>query len=227
MTDFVDIMINRWMTGGKHLEIMGPPRSGAYLDFMRDFYADDLTYRQYRGHARGITAEGMFTGVNVTELTGSNTFPLADMTVTTQALTHTMYNLGYRFEVNGKSIVVTGDTSYDEGLIALAKRADVLVIDANIMASTANKDEEEQAFTDNSIEKPKPKYAYAGNFDVAPHMGIDEVAKTAALANVKTVVLTHLPPGPFSLDKVMPYFEKVGFKGQVLEATDGLEITPA
>lgn len=225
-TDFVDIMINRWMTGGKELEIMGPPRCGGYYNFMLDFFVDDLTYRKYRGIKRGVTDTGMFSGVNVTEYTGKNTFELNGMDVSTAALTHTMYNLGYRFEADGKSIVVSGDTSFDQNLIELAKDADVLVIDANIVASTAKKGTEEQAFTDESIVKPKPKYEFSGNFDVAPHMGLDEVAKTAALANVKTVVLTHLPPAPFNMDKIMPYFVAAGFKGEVLEAKDGLEINP-
>lgn len=225
-TDFVDIMINRWMTGGKELQIMGPPRCGGYYNFMLDFFADDLTYRQYRGIKRGVTELGMFKGVDVTEYTGTNTFNLDGMKVSTEALTHTMYNLGYRFEAEGKSIVVSGDTSFDPNLIKLAKDADVLVIDANIVASTAKKGTEEQAFTDDAIDKPKPKYEFAGNFDVAPHMGMDEVAKTAVEANVKTVVLTHLSPAPFNLDKALAFFKEAGFKGQVLEAKDGLEINP-
>ena len=225
-TDFVDIMINRWMTGGKELQIMGPPRTGAYYNFMIDFFADDLTYRQYRGLERGVTEVGMFSGVEITELKGENNFQLDGMKVTTAALTHTMYNLGYRFDVDGKSIVVSGDTSFDPKLIELAKDADILIIDANINVSTNNKGSYEKAFTDKAIVKPKPKYEYSGNFDVAPHMGIDEVAKTATEANVKTVVLTHLSPAAFDINSVMPYFEKAGFKGQVVEALDGLEINP-
>ncbi|MHA2938900.1 MBL fold metallo-hydrolase [Vibrio sp. RC27] len=225
-TDFIDLMINRWMTGGKEMSIMGPPRCGGYYNFMLDFFADDLTYRQYRGYKGGITELGMFTGIDVTELKGRNNFELDGMQVRTEALTHTMYNLGYRFDVDGKSIVVSGDTSFDPKLIELAKGADVLVIDANITTVTAQKGADEQTFTDENIVKPKPKYEYAGNFDVAPHMGIDDVAKTATEAQVKTVVLTHLPPAPFNIDTIQPYFDKAGFKGQVLEATDGLEINP-
>jgi ribonuclease Z len=225
-TDFVDLMINRWMTGGKELKIIGPPRCGGYYNFMIDFFADDLTYRKYRGIERGVTDIGMFSGVDVTEYTGKNSFELDGMKVSNAPLTHTMYNLGYRFEVDGKVIVVSGDTSYDKNLVELAKNADVLVIDSNITAAAAKKGAEEQAFTDKTIEKPQPKYEYAGNFDVAPHMGIDEVAKTAVEANVKTVVLTHLPPTPFKMAAVMPFFKEAGFKGQVLEATDGLEINP-
>jgi ribonuclease BN (tRNA processing enzyme) len=225
-SDFVDIMVNRWMTGGKELQIIGPPRCGGYYNFMIDFFADDLTYRKFRGIQAGVTDVGMFSGVEVTEYTGDNRFKLDGMQVTTAALTHTMYNLGYRFEAEGKSIVISGDTSFDKNLIKLAKNADVLVIDANVQAPTQKKGVEEQAFTDENITKPKPKYEFAGNFEVAPHMGLDEVAKTATEANVKTVVLTHLPPAPVNMDMVMKYFKEAGFKGTVIEGKDGLEINP-
>lgn len=227
-TDFVDVMINRWMTGGKEMQIMGPPRSGGYYNFMIDFFADDLTYRQFRGIKRGITEVGMFKGVDVTELTGDNSFQLDGMTVNTAALTHTMYNLGYRFEADGKVIVVSGDTSFDPNLIKLAKNADVLVIDTGSTHSRVQRPkpgaEEGEAFTDKTIMKPKPKDKFAGNFDVAPHMSLEENAKIAVEANVKKVVLTHLSPDTFKMEDVMPYFRKAGFKGEVIEGKDGLEI---
>ncbi|MDB4609932.1 MBL fold metallo-hydrolase [Verrucomicrobia bacterium] len=225
-TDFIDIMINRWMTGGKELEIIGPPRSGGYYKFMTEFFADDLIYRKFRGIKMGVTDAGMFSGVNVKEYTGSNTFKLDGMKVQTAEMIHTQYDLAYRFDVDGKSIVVTGDTSYTEELIKLAKNADILVIDTNLTNARAKDSSEGEAFTDKSIVKPKPIYEYSGNFEVAPHMGIAEVAKTAAAANVKTVVMTHLSPAPVNIEVAMKYFKEAGFKGKVIEAKDGLEINP-
>ena len=73
----------------------------------------------------------MFKGVEVRELTGSNEFDLGDLRVTTAEMTHSMYDLAYRFDVDGKAVVVSGDTAFDPRLIALAAGADVLVIDAN------------------------------------------------------------------------------------------------
>lgn len=223
VTDFMDIMINRWMTGGKELEIIGPPRSGDLYKFMMSFFADDLIYRKYRGLKTGVTDSGMFTDVNVTELIGINEFDLDGMKVSTQVLTHTQYNLGYRFEVDGKSIVVSGDTSYDEDLVILAKDADILIMDTSTK-SPSQPNNEAAAFTDDSIEKPEPIYEYSGNFNVDPHMGIADVATLAQKANVKTVVITHLPPGPIDMESIRQQFLDAGYTGNVIEGTDGLEI---
>ena len=46
-------------------------------------------------------------------------------------MTHTMYNLAYRFEVGGRSIVISGDTAYDSDLVRLAKNVDILVLDCD------------------------------------------------------------------------------------------------
>ena len=52
----------------------------------------------------------------------------ADLKVTTAEMVHTMYDLAYRFDANGKSIVVSGDTSYNYRLVRLATGADILVM---------------------------------------------------------------------------------------------------
>jgi ribonuclease BN (tRNA processing enzyme) len=224
-TDFIDIMINRWMTGGKELEIIGPPRSGDLYKFMLDFFADDIIYRKYRGIKTGVTDLGMVTGVNVKEIIGENEFTLDGMKITTAEMTHTQYDLAYRFDIDGKSIVISGDTSFDEDLITLSKDADILIIDT----STREESEvnlEEDAFTDDSIEKPSPVYEYSGNFEVAPHMGVADVAKIAILANVKMVVITHLAPGPIAIENIRQQFKDAGYKGEVRKAEDGLEFNP-
>ena len=95
------------------------------------FFRDDLTYRWLNGTDRGIDATGMFTAVDVREVTGGEEFELGDLRVTTAGMTHTMFDVAYRFACSDRSIVVSGDTSFDERLIELAEDADVLVIDAN------------------------------------------------------------------------------------------------
>lgn len=224
-TDFIDIMINRWMTGGKELEIIGPPRSGDFYKFMLDFFADDLIYRKFRGIKTGVSELGMFSGVNVKEITGENEFDLDGMTITTAEMTHTQYDLAYRFDIGGKSIVISGDTSFDEDLITLSKDADILIIDTSTRA-VAEVSVEENAFTDHSIEKPSPIYEYSGNFEVAPHMGVADVAKTAIEANVKMVVITHLAPGPIAIENIQQQFKDAGYYGEVRNAEDGMEFNP-
>ncbi|MCP4136504.1 MAG: MBL fold metallo-hydrolase [bacterium] len=224
-TDYIDIMINRWMTGGKELEVIGPPRSGDYHKFMLSFFADDLIYRKFRGNKTGVSDIGMFSGVNIKELTGKNEFELDGMIINTSKMIHTQYNLAYRFDVDGKSIVISGDTSYNDDLVILSKNADILVIDTSTMP-VAETGAEENVFTDEAIVKPVPVYDYSGDFNVAPHMGIEDVAKTAAGANVKKVVITHLAAKPLNMDRIREQFSAAGFIGEVIEARDGLEINP-
>ena len=70
--------------------------------------------------------------MDIRELIGSNEFDLGGMRAKTAEMTHSMYDLAYRFDVDGKSVVVSGDTAFDPRLIALAEGADVLVIDASL-----------------------------------------------------------------------------------------------
>ena len=225
-TDYFDFMTNRWMTGGKQMDLIGPPRTGQLHKFMLEFYADDLIYRMIRGRARGINKTGMFEGVKVTELTGENTLSIDGLKIKTAEMTHTMYDLAYRFDAYGKSIVVSGDTSFDQDLITLSKNADILVMDGNINPrSAAAKEEESKGFRDNS-KKPEPTYEYAGNFNVVPHVNLNDIIKIASEANVKKLILTHFPPVQFDQHRIKKVIVDGGYKGQVIFGVDGLEINP-
>jgi ribonuclease BN (tRNA processing enzyme) len=224
-SDYMEVLVNRWMEGAKELDLIGPPRTGEMHELLTTFFADDLTYRMLRGQSRGISESGLTSDVNVKELIGANNFDLDGMKVTTAELTHTMYNLGYRFDFNGQSIVVSGDTSFDEKLIVLAKDADILVMDAGSMTPKKEMTDtsETDAFDDTS-KKIKPRYEYAGNFDVQPHVDIDDIITISTKANVKKLVFTHIPPFGFEEEKVMGWMRDGGYKGEVIFGSDTLEI---
>jgi len=221
-TDYFDIVTNRWLTGGGPLTLVGPPRVGELHGFLTDFYRDDLAYRWMREVDRGLTADGMFTGVTVREVAGPDSFALAGLQVATAELTHTMYDIGYRFEAAGRSVVVSGDTSFDERLVELARGADVLVIDG---------DERWPGELGHAAPRPealpaeyRPQGRYGGDFTVRAHCGIEEIADMAARAGVKHLVLTHLRPGPVDEVAVRAVYGAAGFGGRVSFARDGLEI---
>jgi ribonuclease BN (tRNA processing enzyme) len=228
-SDYMEVLVNRWMTGAKELDLIGPPRTAEMHKVMTEFYADDLLYRMLRGRARGVDESGMFKDVNAKDLTGANTFELDGMKVTTAELTHTMYNLGYRFDVNGQSIVVSGDTSFDEDLITLAKDADILVMDSgSLMPKMAMKDaetSETDVFEDGS-KKPKPRYKFSGNFDVQPHVDLTDIITIVTKANVKKLVLSHFPPFAIDEKQVVKWIREGGYKGEVIFGYDTLEINP-
>lgn len=220
--DFFDLMTNRWMTGGREVTIVGPPGAAALHEFFITFFHDDLCYRMLRELRQGKDGTGVFEGVTVREVVGAQRFRLGELQVRTAKLTHTMYDLGYRFEADGRAVVVSGDTAYDERLIELAKDADVLVADC---------DERWGGNPDHTIpvlEELEPRYRprgeYGGDFRVQPHATLQEVGAMAAGAGVKHLVMTHLRGGPVDEQVIRAGVRAAGFAGRVTVAFDGMEV---
>ena len=137
-------------------------------------------------------------------------------------LTHTQYDIGYRFEAAGASVAVSGDTSLDERLVELARNADVLVMDA---------DERWPGELGHAAPRPealpeeyRPQGPHGGDLTVRAHASIEEIADMAARAGVKHLVLTHLRPGPVDETPIRAACEGAGFRGAIRFARDGMEI---
>ncbi len=220
--DYFDIMTNRWLTGGKEVTVVGPPGVAALHEFFTTFFHDDLCYRMLREIRFGKDGTGVFEGVAIREIKGGESFALDDLQVSTAKLTHTMYDVGYRFEVDGKAVVVSGDTAFDERLIELSRGADLLVADCDERWGGASQ------FVMPDIEDLAPRYRpqgpYGGDFTVKPHATLEEVAAMAAAAGVKHVVLTHLRGGAVDEAALQAAVKAAGFDGRVTVARDGLEV---
>jgi ribonuclease Z len=212
-------LINSWMVGRKSLDLVGPPDTKKLHEMLLDFYTKDL---QYRSVLSNLPLEAMYNA-NIQEFEGANSFELKGVKISTAELTHTMYNLGYRFEVDGKAIVVSGDTSYDEDLITLAKDADVLVMDSGLVPHTSIIGASTPLPEGVAPQPPPPKRSDITS--VNPHPGPGEVAKMAIAANVKKLVLTHFPPFVVDAKKTTQDLRDAGFKGEVIMGKDLLEIT--
>jgi ribonuclease BN (tRNA processing enzyme) len=228
VNDYFDLVTERWGQGGKHLDLIGPPGVDELHRFLVTFFRDDLVYRWLVGGRNGVDETGMFKEVEVRELTGSNEFDLGGMRVKTAEMTHSMYDLAYRFDVEGKSVVVSGDTAFDPRLITLATGADLLVIDANPWADGTRPRPPRMALTELPAEY-RVMTPYRGDPEAPNHMPIREVVRVAAEAGVGTVVLTHLWPLPVDQDliaRTREAFAAGGFEGGVVFAEDGLEVAP-
>lgn len=129
-----------------------------------------------------------------------------------------MPSVGYRVESKYGVVAISGDTSPCEGMIDLAKGADVLIHDT--------------AFLDEIIEQRK----------MWSHSGPSGAARVAKAAGVKKLVLTHLGPytsmpaaiemgsmyyggrrGPEIWDEIVACAKKI-YDGPVVLATDALVI---
>jgi ribonuclease BN (tRNA processing enzyme) len=120
----------------------------------------------------------------------------------------------YRFDHQGKSIVISGDTTYSENLVRLAQGADVLVHE---IMHTPSLDQ---------LLATEPNATRLKEHLLASHSTAEQVGRVATQAKVKKLVLSHFVPGGYPyledrvwLDAVRPYFD-----GEIIVGSDLMEI---
>lgn len=121
----------------------------------------------------------------------------------------------YRFEHQGRSIVISGDTSYSPQLVELARDADILVHE--IMHTP-------------SLEKllaTEPNALRLKEHLLASHSTGEQVGRVAREAKVKKLVLSHFVPGgyPYLDDQVWIDAVRPHFDGEIIVGRDLMEIT--
>lgn len=94
---------------------------------------------------------------------------IKDMTVEAAAMTHPVETYALGFSSVGKSIVYSGDTTYNKRLPVFAEGCDLLITDS--------------AFLENQLR------------ETSPHMSAAQAARVASEAGVKKLLLSHQVPG--------------------------------
>jgi len=127
-------------------------------------------------------------------------------------------SFAYRFNTATRSIVFSGDTTYSENLIELARGADVFVCEVLVPAAGQNAPGRGAAPASNNTES-------IARHVRETHSTPEEVGRMAAAAKVKTVVLSHQAGGarggnsdPFTAD-----LKKV-FSGEVVVGADQMRL---
>jgi ribonuclease BN (tRNA processing enzyme) len=124
----------------------------------------------------------------------------------------------YRFDAPDRSIVFTGDTGPSEAISTMAKGADLLVSEV----TSVDEWKEQQIATGRwqtmNAEQQKGSLRHMNDEHLTP----EEVGKMASRANVKAVVLTHIPATTNPNDDYLRFGEQVKqqFSGQVFIASD-------
>jgi len=120
----------------------------------------------------------------------------------------------YRFDGPDRSIVISGDTTYSEALVNLAKGADVLVHEAMYLPGIE------------ALLKRVPNATSLREHLLASHTSTEDVGRVAAKAGVKTLVLSHLVPGddPSITDAMWTDGVRQHFKGDIIVGRDLLEV---
>lgn len=108
---------------------------------------------------------------------------------------HSSDSIAYRFECGRKSIVFTGDTDYDQNIVALSQSADLFIADCS----------------------------FPDAMKVRGHLTAKECGLIAGKARVGKLILSHLyPSGSPEADRVIESREV--FDGEVVLAEDLMEI---
>ncbi|CAN5921005.1 MBL fold metallo-hydrolase [soil metagenome] len=121
---------------------------------------------------------------------------------------------GFRFDTPARSIVISGDTSYSEHIVALAEGADVLVHEAMLVPAI------DKMLAARPYVPPRLR-----EFLLNGHTSAQDAGRVAAKAGVKTLVLSHLLPGDTAIDDSIWIAEAARhFKGQIVVGRDRLVV---
>jgi ribonuclease BN (tRNA processing enzyme) len=122
------------------------------------------------------------------------------------------HSLAYRIDAADRSIVFSGDTTYSDGVVTLARSADVLV---------------HEVYDREYVESGKGPYTPGiRRHIVATHTSPEDVGRAAAAAGVRTVVLSHFVPNdaPEIRDEHWTAGVRKHFAGTVIAGRDLMEI---
>jgi len=203
ISDLADLHMMTWVNSAhkKPLDVFGPEGVQLVTQGFEDAYQLDYQYRH--DHHGDEVAPIDIVGFNPHPIDLSNPVIINEngLKVTAFRVPHDPVEpaLGYRFDFKGRSIVISGDTSYSENLIKNAKDADVLFHEAQ---ANHQLDIMKDALADN-----KGLVKVLDDI-VTYHSTPIEAAQAANLANVDHLMFYHLTPAP--RNKMM---ERMFFRG--------------
>ena len=194
ITDFPDFLFLRWTSGAtRPLQVFGPDGTKDMVDGFLHALNRDIGFRLTH-HEGKLSPEGI--KVNVTEvpatMAASHVTTVGGVRIESFEVNHfpVVPAFGYRMLFDGRSVVMSGDTTFCESLLHAAEGADMLVCEAmNVpMLEERIKGLRSMGRTlQASLFEDIPRY----------HIPTDHVAELARDAGVGKLVLSHLiPPVP-------------------------------
>lgn len=203
------------------LNIYGPPGTKAFVDGLL------LGMEPAREAAYGMPGSSWAANIEVNELTGSSIIELDGLVVRVAENSHFRIpensntpekakSLSFRFDLNDRSIVYTGDTGPSEAVESLAKGADVLVCEMMDIPAVL---ERIKTVTPNMPEGQLDGIEWHFR---AHHLTPAQVGELAAGADVGKLVITHMVPNVSNDEMAERYRSEVGraFDGEIVIAND-------
>lgn len=180
-TGLADILWAAWVGGWWQTPppLVGPPGTRALVKRLLHAFEDDIRWRSGEG---ATTRGGLEPAVE--EIDDGWSFERGSWRLTAFRVDHfpVEHAFGFRFEQDGRSVVLSGDTRRCDNLIGHARDADILVHE--VIWGEGMRREILQARTPEGRARLERVLSY--------HTPATEVGKIAAEANVRKLVLTHL-----------------------------------
>ncbi len=203
------------------LTIYGPPGTRAFIDGLLDAMDGP------RMAAYGMPRQEWSADVEVQELIDGSVVKLDGVTVTSAENSHFRIpeasglpekakSLSFRFDLEDRSIVYTGDTGPSEAVEKLAKNADLLVIEMMDIPAVL-----ENVRRNNPGAAQKMMDGIEWHFR-AHHLLPIQVGELAAGAEAKRLVVTHMVPNIRNEAMVQRYTSEIAkaFDGEIVVASD-------
>jgi ribonuclease BN (tRNA processing enzyme) len=195
-----DLIFTPAVTGREPpLEIYGPPGLRAMTRHIMAAWSEDM---QVRLHGLEPAVKDAYI-VHAHEINPGEIYHDATVRVSAFAVAHGSWKhaYGYRFDAGGKVIVISGDTTFTENLIAAAKGCDILV---------------HEFYSQKGWEARTPDWQ---RYHAAFHISAPDLGKLAARVQPKKLVLYHELPMGQPPDEVLGEIRQY-FTGEVIYGKD-------
>ena len=193
IADLPGLHQNAWVVGERSskLKVFGPEGIDQFTQGIEMAYAHDYVFRNE--HHGDVIASLEFAGfdTSVIDLNNPIIFDNGELKITAFRVVHEPIEpaLGFKFSYKGRSIVITGDTSYTQSVIDNSMNADVLFHEAqaNHMLAVMEK---------SLMSRGAELLATVLDDITTYHTTLVEAAEIANEANVKKLFFYHLTPAP-------------------------------
>ena len=193
IADLPGLHQNAWVIGERSskLKVFGPEGVDQFTQGIEMAYAHDYVFRNE--HHGDAVAPLEFAGfdTSVIDLNNPVIFDNGELKITAFRVVHEPIEpaLGFKFSYKGRSIVITGDTSYTQSVIDNSMNADVLFHEAqaNHMLAVMEK---------SLMSRGAELLATVLDDITTYHTTLVEAAEIANEANVKKLFFYHLTPAP-------------------------------
>ena len=193
IADLPGLHQNAWVVGERNskLKVFGPEGVDQLTQGIEMAYSHDYVFRnEHHGDAVAPLEYAGFD-TNVIDLNDPVIFDNGELKITAFKVVHEPIDpaLGFKFEYKGRSLVITGDTSYTQSVIDNSMNVDVLFHEAqanHMLAVIEN------------LQRSLGMDLLATVLDdiTTYHTTLIEAAEVANQANVKKLVFYHLTPAP-------------------------------